>query len=742
MRIYPHKLQESLDFGFIRNHISSYCATEYAREKIQVIAPESDHGQVVRQLQCADEILAHLLAAESFPSTHFESVTSAAQVLKTPGTTLEEKRIANIRSLLINYSYLYDFLKKRKARFPGLFEEVESAEPLEHLIDAITSVLDEKAVVRSNASRKLADIRQELIKSRSRAARVFDRMLKKYRDRGLLAEFDETVSENRRVLAIQSSYKGQVQGILHGSSSKNSIVYIEPSETVEVNNEIAQLIDDERQEIRRILKELSSELRPYADHILTIEENLTFLDFQKAKALYARDEDACVPRLSADQQCIDLKDAYNPVLRILNRSKSKPTIPLNLRLDNQQRILVISGPNAGGKSISLKTVGVLSLMLQSGIPIPVHPDSQMSLFSKIFGDIGDAQSIENELSTYSSKLEKMRHFLAEADDQSLLLIDEFGSGSDPQLGSALAQVFLEKLNSYKVCGIFTTHYNAIKALAAKLPGVGNAAMLFNKKDFTPEYILEVGNPGSSYTFEVAEKSGIPRHMIGEARDRVDQNMLEMDRLLVQLQDDKLQLEKKQQSLNKDVQRLRELEHQQEETIRKLEDKLSKQSRQNEENDRLIYWGQRFQKLVNSWMDQSGKKDKKDVVARFIALLNQRSGEVEVQEKKNFSKAQSKRDKKLNELKSQDAKVGDKVKLLSNGFTGTITEIKKDRYTITLGNNISTTVEREQFIPADADVGSRPQRKKRKKNFSAKTKNQEQKPVEKKQNKQQQKDSKS
>lgn len=722
MKIYPLSLQESLDFGFIRNHISSFCATEYAREKIRVVGPETDEEVVMTELRCCDEILAHLLAAERFPSTHFESIISAARVLKTPGTTLEEKRLADIRSLLVNYAHIYLFLKQRKERFSHLFEQIAEAEPLDHLVEAIDHILDERGIVRSNASRQLADIRQELVKSRARAARVFERMVKKYRDRGLLAEFDETVSENRRVLAIQSTYKGQVQGILHGSSSKNSIVYIEPAETVEVNNEVAQLIDDERQEIRRILKELSQEVRPYASHLVSIEENFTFLDFQKAKALYAKEENCCVPQVARDRRQLHLKEAFNPVLSILNKGKGKSTIPLNLSLQENMRILVISGPNAGGKSIALKTIGLLSLMLQSGIPVPVHPDSSMSIFSQMFGDIGDSQSIENELSTYSSKLEKMRHFLNHADDSTLLLIDEFGSGSDPQLGSALAQVFLEKLNSYKAFGIFTTHYNAIKALAAKLPGVENAAMLFNKKDFTPEYLLEVGNPGSSYTFEVAEKSGIPPHMIGEARERVDQNMLEMDRLLVQLQEDKLQLEKKQQNLNKDLQRLRELERQREQTIARLEDKLSKQSRQNEENDRLIYWGQRFQKLVSSWMDQGGKKDKKEVVARFIALLNQRSGEVETEEKKNYSKAQSKRDKKLNELKGQEAKVGDKVKLLSNGFSGIVTEIKKDRYTITLGNNITTTVEREQFIPADADVGNKPQRKKRKKQFSHKGKN--------------------
>jgi len=594
--------------------------------------------------------------------------------------------------------------------------------PNPYLPSLINQVIDERGEVRSNASRELASIRSRLVKSRASADRIFARAVKKYRDRGVLADFDETISENRRVLAIQAAYKGQVTGIFHGSSSKSSIVYIEPGETVEINNEVAQLQDDELQEIRRILRELSEKLRPHADEILAMEQKLVFLDFTRAKALFAYREECCLPSIST-QQNINLIEAYNPVLKILNRQKQKTTIPLNLKLNESERILVISGPNAGGKSIALKTLGILNLMLQSGLMVPVHPDSQMCLFTKIYADIGDSQSIENELSTYSSKLQKMKHFLSHASDESLLLIDEFGSGSDPELGSSLAQVFLEKLNAYKVFGIFTTHYNDIKALAAKLPGVQNGAMLFDKKNLSPQYLLEVGNPGSSYTFEVAGKSGIPPHIIEEAKSKTSKETLEVDQLLVKLQDDKLHLEKKRNQLNQEIDKLRKLEHERKSTISRLEQKLDKQSRLNEENDRLLYWGQRFQKLVDSWMDQKGKKDKKEVVARFIAILNQRSGETEQEEKKTLSKAQSRRDKQLNKLKQEEVKEGDLIKVVESGMQGSITSIKKDKYTVALGNNITATLNREQFIPASARLEKKPAAKKRKKNFS-KSKNQQ------------------
>ncbi len=678
------------------------------------LRPESSFGRVSHQLKTVDEILALYLAGENFPSTAFETIEKHARQLRTPGIVLEESAFAEIRSTCLAYQHLFSFCENRKPRLPVLFSDIENLPPEPEILDEINKILDERGEVRSHASPELARIRRELEQKRIQAARTFERALKKYRDKGWLADFDETIFEHRRVLAVQAGFKNQVSGIFHGSSSKGNVLYIEPGEAVESNNLLAQLKDEEKQEIRRILKTLGDKLRPHVPHLIYIEENLVHLDFVRAKALFAKSENCCLPQISDSQKEIILKEAYNPVLSILNKEKGKGTIPLDLQLDGNQRILVISGPNAGGKSIALKTLGLLTLMLQSGILVPVHPASRFFLFGKLFADIGDSQSIENELSTYSSKLQKMRHFLAEADENTLLLIDEFGSGSDPELGSALAQVFLEKLNSFKVFGIFTTHYNAIKALAANLPGVRNSAMLFNKRDLTPEYRLEIGNPGSSYTFEVAGQSGIPPHLIKEARGKTSENTLKVDKLLVELQDDKLQLEKKHSRLNSEISKLKKLQNEQQTTIKKLEEKLSKQSRQNEQNDRMIFWGQKFQKLVEGWREQSGKKDKKQVVGRFIAMLNQRGTETEKEEKKAFSKKQSQRDRKINELKKEDVKIGDSVKVLSNNLKGTVSQIKNDNYTIILGNNIATTLSREKFIPAKADVPEKPQRKKGKK----------------------------
>lgn len=713
MHLYPATLADDLDFNIIKQQLKSFCQTNMAKELAVNLVPEANFEAIHAKLQQTHELLNLTEAGATFPSTLFNSIATSAHLLKTSGVILEEEKLADIRNLCITYEQVYTFCNKKKPLLPQIWDLISYVHPEKVIPIYINQVLDERAVVKSSASKALAKIRTDLSKSRQAADRIFDRAMKKYQTRGLLIDFNESVSENRRVLAVQSSYKGQVQGIFHGSSSKQSVVYVEPGETVEVNNQIAYLIDEEKQEIRRILRELSRQLAPYNSFLTTIEHKLVALDFIKAKALFAKREDASLPILVADGET-ELLQAYNPVLKIFNREKEKSTIPLSLRLNEHQRIIVISGPNAGGKSITLKTLGLLQIMLQSGLLLPVSSSSKFRVYATLLGDIGDSQSIENELSTYSSKLEKMKYFLQHANDQSLLLLDEFGSGSDPQLGSSLAQVFLKKLNKFGTYGIFTTHYNAIKALASKQKGVVNAAMLFNKKTFSPEYKLEVGNPGSSYTFEVAERTGIPKHIINEARQLTDDTTLQVDKLLVEIQEDKLQLEYTRQKLNQELKTLKQLELERAQTIAKLEEKLGKQSKQNEENDRKMYWGVRFQKLVESWLDQKTQKDKKAVVTRFIGILNQRAGEVEVEEKKTFTKAEIRREKKLDELKQAPVKVGDKVRVVSSNLEGTVEEIKGEKYKIAIGGMMVSWLNRAQFIDANAKLESAKKPRNRKK----------------------------
>ncbi len=697
MELYPQDILLSLDFDLIRESIARRCNSEEAASIVLQLQPGSDVKLIEPELRAVDECLSWLLSENYLPSTQFEPIIHLAHKLKTHGVILEEQEFSAIRSSLRTYQKVFEFVDKQRERFPMTSHNLNRSPPEPLIISLIDKILDERAEVLSSASKDLAKIREQLNKSRASAARIFQRALKKYREKDLLAEFDETVSEDRRVLAIQAAYKNKVHGIFHSSSNKGNVVFIEPAETVEVNNQVAQLIDEERLEIRRILRQLGHDIRPFVASISGIHKALVWLDLLQAKAHFGQAEACCVPQLNAKDQGVVLKNAFNPALKILNQQKGKPTLPMDLELHDKQRILIISGPNAGGKTIAMKTMGLTAVMLQSGIPVPVHPESQIPFFNRIMADIGDSQSIQNELSTYSSKLVKMKHFLEYADENSLLLIDEFGSGSDPELGSTLAQVFLERLNSYGVYGIFTTHYNAIKALASELEGVSNAAMLFDKNKLSPKYTLEVGNPGSSYTYEVAFQSGIPKHLIEEARTKTPVNTLNMDHLLVKLHEDKLSLEKQKTDLNTELQNLQNLEENHQNALGALQVKLDKQTRLNEENDRLLYWGQKFQKLVDAWLTQSGKKDKKQVVGRFIGMLNQRASET----KREVSKAQKlqnqKESKQLAKKLNEPVKVGDAVKILDTGMKGSISEIKKDRYYITIGTNISTQLSRDQFI---------------------------------------------
>lgn len=718
MELFPADLYQFLDFPFIRERLAALCSNRSAKDQALALEPFREREDLETAIRESDQILALLLSEERFPNAEFPEVKDFIAKLKVRGNQLEEKQFADLRTLFLNYRHLYLHCKNKKERLPALWDKLQFHAPEEFILKEIDRVLDERAIVRSSASPELARIRRDLGKKRAAADRIFQRVLKRYQSKGYLAEFDQSVSENRRVLAIQSAYKGQVQGILHGSSNKHSISFFEPGETVEINNEIAALQEAEGEEIKRILRELTALIAPYHDHLNQLRDLLLWLDFTRAKALYAENEEACYPALS-EEMGLELREAYNPVLRHFNAQKEKQTVPLSLKLDPEQRLLVISGPNAGGKSLSLKTVGLLQLMLQCGLAVPVHPDSRFCLFDRILGDIGDAQSIENELSTYSSKLKKMEHFLNYSDGHSLLLIDEFGSGSDPELGSALAQVFLERLNAYGAYGVLTTHFNAIKALAAETAGVVNGAMLFDQRTFDPKYELQVGQPGSSYTFEVAQRSGIAKHLIEDARGRIQQNTLEVDRLLVQIQSDKLELEKLKGRREKELQKLRKMEKIQQERIDQLEEKLSKHTKLNEENDRLIYWGKRFQKLIDSWMEQKTQKDKKEVVARFIAMLNQRSGEVEQKEKKEHGKNVQQHHKDLQKYLAEKLGPNDEVRLLQSGVIGKILEQKGEKYLISLNGNMTALVARDQFIRASASLGKKPKRKKRPKSFKPK-----------------------
>ena len=699
MNTYPEDLFESIEFDLVKKAVSKRAVTERARARISELKPSSDYAVATRDLQEVHELLGLYLSDLGVPALASDDIKPFLLRLKIQGASLEGEDFLIIKNLIESFNRVYTFFKQHATRTPSIQDKLAHLQKNKSVPDEIDRVLDRRGVVKTSASSDLGKIRGALVKKRTAADRIFYRAVKKYQASGMLADIQETVHDNKRVLAIEGAYKGQVNGVFHGSSAKSSIFFVEPSETQEINNEISVLEEEEKREVTRILRLLTTFVAAYRDDLRDYSTALYQIDFVNAKALYALDEEACLPRL-VDKPSIHLIKAINPVLRSFNGPKGKPVVPLDLLLDSESRILVISGPNAGGKSITLKTVGLLQLMLQSGMLVTVHPDSTMGWFNGLMADIGDSQSIENELSTYSSKLTKMNHFLNAAYGKTLVLIDEFGSGSDPDLGSSMAQVFLKELNNSKTFGVMTTHYNSIKALASELPRVENGSMQFNSTDLSPEYILNQGVPGSSYTYEVAQKVGVSTELISQARSLLNESTVAVDRLLVGIQKEKNDLSKKRELLSARLEELEQMKAKQDHKIQLLEDKVRRQSAMNEQQNAMITWGKKFQNLVTEYGAQGSKKGKEEVVGRFKVYAGERASQTAEDSQKKKSKYQKQKEKAIKKLTSTPAKVGDRVKLIGSRQPGLLVEIKKDQYLLSIGA-LSTWVTRDKFIPAQS-----------------------------------------
>jgi DNA mismatch repair protein MutS2 len=692
--IYPDNLLEGIDYPEVKLAVAALTHTHAGKQAALNLVPTHTWSQLVHQLKETDQLLSVLQSGAGIPALAVEDLAGAFQLMKVKNAVLAEQQFLNIRALALNYENLYRFLDRQKQLVPLLWDRVTEFPPLPQVAGMIDRVFDHKGIVRSNASPLLAKIRDELTKKKVAADRIFYRTLGKYQSRGLLADFVESVMDERRVMAVNASFKGQVTGLFHGSSAKNSIVFVEPAETVEINNEIASLTEEEKREVYRILKELTASLAQHAPELKAWEERLCHVDFVAAKARYAFKTKSCLPHLVREPR-VDLKDALNPVLMELNRSKGKPTIPLSLHLNAEERLLVISGPNAGGKSIALKTVALLQTMLQSGLLVPVNPRSTMGVFQVLAGDIGDAQSIENELSTYSSRLEKMKAFLGLASPHCLLVIDEFGSGSDPELGSSLAVVFLEELARMGTFGIATTHYQRIKAAAAQLPGVLNGAMEFDAATFEPLYHLHVGHPGSSYTFEVATRVGLPENLVQRAKAGLHREVLGLDELLTGLQTARLELDRNLKSLRDKLSHLETGKARNERELQRLEDKLVKQGEINAENNRLLYLGKKLDALLKDYMADPTDAGRKKVGQRFWAWMKTRAADEKGKQADVKQQEDKRAQARMKKLLEEPIAVGDTVKLLGSQQTGKVIDIKKNRYHVLFGN-LQSVLERNKF----------------------------------------------
>ena len=680
MRIFPESALVQLEFDKVKTLLAEQCSTEYARAKAEDLRIHTRREFIELELQQSNEFKLLLQNGQYFPNDDTLNLARELKLLGIPGATLSGEQFLQIRRLAESMQSIFRwFDPERRVAYPALARVIENTHYEKTIITAIDEILDESGTVRDNASEELANIRLSLFRRRNELRRVFDRILSKLGKAGYVADIEESFLNGRRVVAIFAEHKRQVKGILHGESDTRRTSFVEPEETIELNNEVFSLEHAESKEVNRILRELTARLSAHAPLLQVWHDILGEYDFIRAKAKLAADMNGSLPLL-VDKAHVLLRQAYHPLLYLYNRKNKKTTVPTNISLNDKERLLVISGPNAGGKTVTLKTVGLLQLMLQSGLLVPVHPDSEMGIFKQLMIHIGDTQSIEFELSTYSSHLKNMKYFMENANGRTLFFIDELGSGSDPNLGGAFAEVILEELVRKHAFGIVTTHYLNLKVMAGKTPGIINGAMAFDETNLLPLYKLIVGKPGSSYTFSIAERIGLDPRLIQRARGLVDEDHFRLDKLLNATEQDLRDLEKREKDLHKLIKENEKLKKEMEAIIHRERHQqqvelLKHQNHITEE--RIAYLKEMERKLRQIVFDWRKTDDKNEVIKQMQTLLFKQK------EKQVNEKVRKKFDAKYTEV-GGNAEVGNKVMMKKNHQVGTVREIRGKKAIVQVG----------------------------------------------------------
>ena len=641
------KTLKDLEFNTILETIEAFCITELGKNKANAISPFKEKDSLMNSLLQTSEYVSSYFNNNAIPNHGFETITNDLKLLAIEGSLLDISSFRKFISISETSNTLIQFLKKFEDYYPKLNERASSVEYTKTIIQKIETVLDKYGEIKDNASPDLVAIRAKINVVRGKINQSFGMALSQYNSLGYLDDIRETIVENRRVLAVLAMYRRKVKGSILGNSKTGSIAYIEPEATLRYSRELNNLEFEEREEIARILRKLTSEIRPFSELLNQYQELLSDIDLIAAKARYAKNINAILPNITEEKRLF-FKDAYHPILYLTNKEKKQQTFPQSIELKNESRIIVISGPNAGGKTISLKTIGLLQLMLQSGILIPVHERSETFLFDRILTDIGDNQSIENHLSTYSYRLKNMNYFLKKCNSKTLFLIDEFGTGSDPELGGALAEVFLEEFYHREAFGIITTHYANLKILANELPFASNANMLFDEKSLEPMYKLILGQAGSSFTFEVAQKNGIPFGLINRAKKKIEGGKVRFDKTIATLQKERSKLEKTSLTLKEEEIKAREESRKMETINAKIQEKLERYQELYDENQRLIYIGQKIDNISESYFNN---KDKKVLIGEFLKMV-----EIENSKRKKINQKEKKEKEIIQKQVVEEVKV--------------------------------------------------------------------------------------
>ena len=698
-----------LEFPELLSEIAPFAFSPKTAEKIMELRPMPiDEAEI--SLKKTSEFLSSFEGAAAVPFDEYEDIEEELKLMLIENFRLENKSFIRIKTMTEQIGKLQRFFPQLSEIFPTLLEEIKHLEYRKEIVDKIDKVFNRFGEVKTDASPILKTLRTEIQQARKAIDENFNRALFNYGQSDFLDDIKESIIEDQRVLAVKSGFKKRVTGRVLGISKTGSITFVQPESVVKHYFKLKENQEEEKKEIDKILRKLTAELAEFQPQLADYQTYIFDLDLIRAKAKFADLINGILPKINR-HQTLRLREAFHPLLWIRNKKEQKEIFSQTISLTEHNRIVCISGPNAGGKSITLKTVGLLQLMIQSGILVPCHPKSEMFFFEKIMTDIGDNQSIENHLSTYSSRLKKMSGMIKQADGKSLLLIDEFGTGSDPELGGALAESFLEFFYDKKSFGIITTHYTNIKIVIENLPAATNAAMLFDENSLEPLYKLEVGQAGSSFTFEVAEKNKIPRFIINSAKKKVEHDIVNLDKTIVKLQQEKFEIEK----IKSDLSEKRDSVEDKRDNLQKLNEQLQQKlhnfQKLYEDEHRKLQFGNKIESFIDSYVKG---KSRKDVVKDFVKILEQEKFRKIGVDKDESKRLQVIKRKITQQLKKEDVqekivetnekaeekrvaeraiwmKVGQRVRIKGSASVGTIDEIKKNKVTVNYGT-FKTTID--------------------------------------------------
>ncbi len=745
--IYPQNFEQKIGFDQIRQLLREKCLSTLGEERVTDMAFSDRFGEVEERLDQVTEFVRILQEEDNFPAQYFFDVRPSLKRIRVEGMYLDEQELFDLRRSLETIRDIVHFLQKNEdeedgtSPYPCLKRLAGDITVFPQLIGKINGILSPYGKIKDNASAELARIRRELASTMGNISRSLNSILRNAQSEGVVdKDVTPTMRDGRLVIPVVPALKRKIKGIVHDESASGKTVFIEPAEVVEANNRIRELEGDERREIIRILMEFSNLLRPSIPDVLLSYEFLAEIDFIRAKALFSEQITGLKPAFE-NKQVLDWTMAVHPLLQLSLAKHGKKVVPLDIELNGQQRILIISGPNAGGKSVCLKTVGLLQYMLQCGLLIPMHERSHAGIFSNIFIDIGDEQSIEDDLSTYSSHLTNMKIMMKNCNERSLILIDEFGGGTEPQIGGAIAEAVLKRFNQKQTFGVITTHYQNLKHFAEDHEGVVNGAMLYDRHLMQALFQLQIGNPGSSFAVEIARKIGLPEDVIADASEIVGSEYINADKYLQDIVRDKRYWEGKRQTIRQREKHMEEtiaryqteieeLQKSRKEILRKAKEEaeqLMQEANARIENTiRTIKEVQaekektrQVRQELNDFresMDALAAKEQEEKIARKIEKLKEKQNRKKEKKadkgQENTLSAQALAEQQARKEAERLAAIvpGSNVKIKGQTSVGEVLEINGKNATVAFGS-IKTTVkldrlERTNAQPKQADVSAK------------------------------------